>query len=351
MPGDGRAACSQSTEFKAWRPEVKCVRFLIAVTAPDAVRQRRRAGQNRHHRRQECAADDRRGRRRRALPLAGLDRHALPRDAERQLPDLPHGGRPLLQGIRRRADAALDLLHQGRPCHSRHRLGEPARQPGFAWLRAAVARQRRDAVCAGGKGRRAQHHGDADRLLAGRAGAQPAARANTAVARREPAPQPSRNTMPPAIRRADAAAGCRARSRRRCSRKRSRPTTAISIRPTAASNDARYPAPRGTPRSTTRRLSTASSEQYYDQGIRGYAPQTMRRTGYYQPRAYLPSRSGLIRYRIAIGSRCYRESDLRLRDSLLAVPQPPPHRAEHVGIIVGPDPLVLVGLGQRPLLR
>ena len=28
---------------------------------------------------------------------------------------------------------------------------------------------------------------------------------------------------------------------------------------------------------------------------------------------------------------------------LLAVAQPPPHRAEYVGIIVGPDPLVLVG--------
>jgi len=29
--------------------------------------------------------------------------------------------------------------------------------------------------------------------------------------------------------------------------------------------------------------------------------------------------------------------------------RPPPHRAEHVGIVVGPDPLVLVGLSQRPL--
>src|SRR5258705_12607405 len=34
----------------------------------------------------------------------------------------------------------------------------------------------------------------------------------------------------------------------------------------------------------------------------------------------------------------------------LAVAQPPPDRAEHVGIIVGPDPLVLVGLLQRPIL-
>ena len=37
-----------------------------------------------------------------------------------KLPDVPHGGRPFLQGIRRRADAALDLLHQGRPRHPRH---------------------------------------------------------------------------------------------------------------------------------------------------------------------------------------------------------------------------------------
>src|ERR1700681_1101161 len=35
--------------------------------------------------------------------------------------------------------------------------------------------------------------------------------------------------------------------------------------------------------------------------------------------------------------------------SWLAVAQPPPYCAEHVGIIVGPDPLILVGLGQRPL--
>ena len=32
---------------------------------------------------------------------------------------------------------------------------------GFPRLRAAVARQRHDALCAGGKGRRAQHHRDA----------------------------------------------------------------------------------------------------------------------------------------------------------------------------------------------
>ena len=52
-----------------------------------------------------------------------------------------------------------------------NRLGSP----GFAWLRAAVARECRKALCAGQGARRAQHHGDADRLVAGRAGAQSAA--------------------------------------------------------------------------------------------------------------------------------------------------------------------------------
>ena len=52
-----------------------------------------------------------------------------------------------------------------------NRLGSP----GIAWLRAAVARERRKTLCAGQGARRAQHHGDADRLVAGRAGAQSAA--------------------------------------------------------------------------------------------------------------------------------------------------------------------------------
>ena len=72
---------------------------------------------------------------------------------------------------------------------SRHRFRQPSRQPGLPWLRAAVARQRRDALRPGQAARRAQHHGDADRLLPGRAGAQSAAARNTAVARRAPQPQ------------------------------------------------------------------------------------------------------------------------------------------------------------------
>ena len=100
--------------------------------------------------------------------------HPLLRDAERLVPHLPDGSGPLFQGIRRRADAAFDLLHQDRPRHPRHRFRGQARQPGLAWLRAAVARQRRDALCAGAGTGRAQHHGDADRLLAGRARPQSA---------------------------------------------------------------------------------------------------------------------------------------------------------------------------------
>src|SRR4051812_32396969 len=37
--------------------------------------------------------------------------------------------------------------------------------------------------------------------------------------------------------------------------------------------------------------------------------------------------------------------------SLLAIAQPPPHRPEHVGIIVGPDPLIVLGFSLCPLLR
>jgi hypothetical protein len=42
-------------------------------------------------------------------------------------------------------------------------------------------------------------------------------------------------------------------------------------------------------------------------------------------------------------------SEIPHEELLLAVAQPPPHRAEYIGIVVGPDPLVLVGLGLRPL--
>ena len=76
-----------------------------------------------------------------------------------------------------------------------NRLGSP----GFAWLRAAVARQRRQALRAGAGARRAQHHGDADRLVPGGLGAQSAAAHQTpspAVLRRS---NMSSNPTPPVI--------------------------------------------------------------------------------------------------------------------------------------------------------
>ena len=48
-----------------------------------------------------------------------------------------------------------------------NRLGKPR----LAWLRAAIARQCRHTICAGSGAGRAQHHGNADRLVAGRTGA------------------------------------------------------------------------------------------------------------------------------------------------------------------------------------
>ncbi len=134
---------------------------------------------------------------------------------------------PLLQGIRRRADAAFDLLHQeGHAIHgtdSVSRLGSP----GLAWLRAAVARQCLEALCAGAGARRAQHHGDADRLVAGRIGAQSAAAHQHR--RRPPRPGAAIRTADtdaagdPVVLAPQAARGAAGRA----------PMTAISIRPTA----------------------------------------------------------------------------------------------------------------------
>ena len=71
--------------------------------------------------------------------------------------------------------------------------GRPARHAGVAWLRAAVARQRHDALCAGAEARRAQHHRDADRLVPGRAGRNPRGRNPTAVARARSRPKTVRH--------------------------------------------------------------------------------------------------------------------------------------------------------------
>ena len=76
---------------------------------------------------------------------------------------------------------------------SESRLGTPVSHGCVRLSRANAI----DALCAGRKGRRAQHHRDADRLVAGRAGAQSADPCQ--CRRRAPRHRP-RNTARPAIR-------------------------------------------------------------------------------------------------------------------------------------------------------
>ena len=217
-----------------------------------------------------------------ALSLAGLDRQSVARDAERQLPYLPDGGGPLLQGIRRRADAAFDLLHQGRSRHSRHGVRGPARHPGVPWLRAAVARQRLDAVCAGGRARRAQHHRDADRFVADRAGAQSARPRQY----RRRAPRPGRCRYAQQYqrrrrsRRADAAAAGAGPPQ---SSPQERPDDGYIYPADGSQDGARYPAPR-----SSRRLYDAQAypqpQQYYGNAPQYGAPQVYAPRPTYQPR-------------------------------------------------------------------
>ena len=175
-----------------------------------------------------------------------------------------------------------------RSCHPRHQLGQPSRQPGFARLRAAVARPRLDAVCAGAKGRRAQRHRDAD---AGR-------RRSPWRAIRGPAPTPlspaatplrrRRNTTPPAIR----SCWCRSRASRGRVVPQGEPQVQADdgyIYPAdGSSNEARYPAPRS--RRALRRagLSAARSSTITTTAAmrgptapQGYLPAA---SSYYQPR-------------------------------------------------------------------
>src|SRR3979490_1206710 len=44
-------------------------------------------------------------------------------------------------------------------------------------------------------------------------------------------------------------------------------------------------------------------------------------------------------------------SSISFEDSLLAVAQPPVNRTQHVGIIVGPAPLLFIGFGLGPYIR
>ena len=172
------------------------------------------------------------------VAVDGVERYQWPvstglpvlRDAERQLQDLPDGGRPLFQGIRRRADAACDLLHQiGHAIHgtdSVNRLGSPASHGCVRLSRANAATLYALVEKDGVLNATVTLTGSSQVALA----RNPRPRANTAVARRDAG---RRNAAtPPAIRscwrrgRACPARSCRFSRRRR-------PTTATSIRPTA----------------------------------------------------------------------------------------------------------------------
>jgi hypothetical protein len=120
---------------------------------------------------------------------------STPRDAER--PSAPSGWkRTTTQGIRRGADAALDLFTKiGHAI--RHHSSQPPRQPGVAWLRGCRAERLK--IVRAGRRRRAQlfHRTfeQPSRVLA----RNPRPRGNTAVARRAPLPNMNSNTTPPAI--------------------------------------------------------------------------------------------------------------------------------------------------------
>ena len=119
----------------------------------------------------------------------------------------------------------------------------PPRHAGLAWLCAAVARQRHDAVRAGAGARRAQHHRHADRFVHGRAGPQSAATRGRALnarrschsaayaARSNAQPQYSRFRQPIAL--TPQPQFFPGRRPVQQPQPRSVPTTATSIRPTA----------------------------------------------------------------------------------------------------------------------
>ena len=126
------------------------------------------------------------------------------------------------------------------------------------------------------KGRRAQHHGDADRLVAGRAGTQSAPRANTAVARRDASAARTAIQFRRRSGGADAAAA-------QCRSAPSQPPVQRAddgyIYPAdGSSNEARYPAPRG-----SRRVYDAQAYPQPQQHITIIAAMRQAPPGYYQP--------------------------------------------------------------------
>ena len=119
---------------------MRLIRLLAAPGCGRAVHpcgpgvSRRRAPPDRD--RQVGPEHDRVAGRRAAVPLAGVDRRARLRHAVGRVHAVPHGEGPLQPRVGRRADAALDLLHQAGPRHPRH-------QPS----RATSAGRRRTAAC------------------------------------------------------------------------------------------------------------------------------------------------------------------------------------------------------------
>ena len=131
MPDSGHIACrgrrAAGSSFKGLEAKGKMRSFLIAVTAltlfaSGAAQAKVAITVDKDNQQMTVAVD---GVETYRWPVS--IRPSLLRDAERQLPRLPDGRGPLLQGIRRGADAALDLLHEDRPRHPRHRFRQPSR--------------------------------------------------------------------------------------------------------------------------------------------------------------------------------------------------------------------------------
>ncbi len=187
--------------------------------------------------------------------------------------------RPLLQGIRRRADAAFDLLHEDRPRHSRHRfrsrLGSPASH-GCVRLSRDHATKLYALV---------QQEGVLNTTVTLTGSSQVALarnprRANKAVARRAPPPQYEQQQY--------GAAGdpvvITPQQQRQAAGGRV-PMMAISIRPMAL----RRSALSGTaqpPRLRYPSLSAATQQQYYGQSrlCAGAAGLLLSATAFFQPR-------------------------------------------------------------------
>ena len=153
---------------------------------------------------------------------------------------------------------------------------------GFPWLRAAVARQRLDAIRAGRKARRAQHHRDADRFVADRARAQSARPRQ--YRRRAPRPRRCRRAAISYNAAGDPVV-LTPRQPRQAQYPQERPDDGYIYPADGSQDGTRYPAP---PRAG-RRLYDAQAypqpqQQYYGNAPQAYAPQVYAPRPNYQPR-------------------------------------------------------------------